>query len=579
MDSVKQLAEQAAKGNEKAFGELYELTKSVVWFTCINLLKNETSAKDVMQDTYLTAYSKLSTLNDYGAFQSWVNKIAANKSRDILKSKAVTAVDCVETEELETLEDENFLPDDYVVDREKRRIIMDIVRSCLSDIQYQTVIMYYFDEMTAAEIAVVMDCAESTVLYRLGAARKKIKEGVMQYEEQNDDKLHAIVPIPFLTQLLRAESRSVTVPDVPLDIASATEKVSELSGNAADGIAESAITGGKTMFKTLTSKVIAGTAVAAVAVGIAIAVIAANGKSDDNAVKDKSSENPVVSSTSILSADDGSLTTPVISETEKPALSEDSSEEEPETVEEVDYVPTQEIKDASFESGLVQYNNDVFRNGGYITIKDFVAQYSDRYDFMFGDMSYEEGKEYWLPYEGDKSLKEIHGSDIQMIPKYGSKKNIISVTVVNMTDESSAAQMQDGIVLKTSIAFQTDENGNYLEINTPEWLPKGCSAGPGEKDAIKWSMMKGADAENAAANVQSAIEMLEAAGFVDGDTVELGTEKVYYFDDFEDGKFLTFAVSGDENLFGAVPSFEYTISFDSDGNYVHMYYNILFDVM
>lgn len=303
MNNIAELVRKAAGGNSQAFDELYILTRSGVWFTCISLLKNEANAKDIMQDTYLAAYSRLSSLNDCGAFQSWVNKIAANKCRDFLKSKAVTAVEYVEPENLEMLEDENFLPDDYAADKEKRRIIMDIVRHSLSDVQYQTIILYYFDEMTAAEIAGIMDCSESTVLYRLGAARAKIKEGVMQYEKENNDRLYAIVPIPFLTRLFRAESDTLSVPSMPLDIngVSAAVNAPEISENAAQAVK----TGGKTMFNTLKSKIIvAAVAAAVVGGGITAAVLFSTNNSTDSKPQSTQQESESKESSEEPSSDD-----------------------------------------------------------------------------------------------------------------------------------------------------------------------------------------------------------------------------------------------------------------------------------
>jgi len=53
---------------------------------------------------------------------------------------------------------------------------------------------------------------------------------------------------------------------------------------------------------------------------------------------------------------------------------------EPETEVQITYEPTEEILNADFSSGLVQIGNDIFRNGGYLTVNQFIEEYSDRYD-------------------------------------------------------------------------------------------------------------------------------------------------------------------------------------------------------
>lgn len=65
MKTIKELVLSAKNGNKKAFDKLYKLTSNDVWFTCVSLLKDEDNAKDIMQETYITAFLKLDTLKDY----------------------------------------------------------------------------------------------------------------------------------------------------------------------------------------------------------------------------------------------------------------------------------------------------------------------------------------------------------------------------------------------------------------------------------------------------------------------------------------------------------------------------------
>lgn len=262
MSDITELVKQAAKGDRAAFDSLYEQTKNGVWFTCISILNNEENAKDIMQDTYLAAFERLRTLSDPAAVQSWLNKIAANKCKNYINAKSNSAVESGE-DILDNIPDDGLIPEEYVEDKSKRELIMKIIRDALSEEQYRTIILYYFDEMTAAEIAELMDCHEKTVRYRLKTARVKIKEAIGRYEEENSEKLHAVAPMLPLSRLLRAESENASVPD----IAPAAPHSPVNTPNSPSQTAVSAAkTGGKTMLNTLKAKIIAG-ACAAVVVG------------------------------------------------------------------------------------------------------------------------------------------------------------------------------------------------------------------------------------------------------------------------------------------------------------------------
>lgn len=276
MKDITELVKMAANGDRAAFDSLYELTKKGVWFTCISLLKNEENAKDIMQDTYLAALEKLGTLENPAAVQAWLNKIAANKCKNYITSKSNSVLENNTEDISENIPDDRFIPEDYVMDAEKRRIIMDIIEDALSANQYTTIILYYFDEMTVSEIAELMNCHEKTVQYRLKTARLKIKEEIERYEKDNRDKLHAVVPFLLLTQLFRAQAESVCVPSIP-SLPADPSVSSDALDVPSDSAAAAVKTGGKTMLNSLKAKIIAG-ACAAVVVGggVTAAVLISN---------------------------------------------------------------------------------------------------------------------------------------------------------------------------------------------------------------------------------------------------------------------------------------------------------------
>lgn len=211
MRKTEKLVSKAKNGNQNAFTKLYELTKNEVWFTCLSLAKNEESAKDIMQDTYITAFLKINSIDDNGKFSSWIKRIAVNKSKDFLKSR----VDCQLNEEviMDLIEtDEIVLPEEYITKDEKRKTILQLMEDTLSSAQYQTVFMHYFDNMTVSEIAEVFDCPEGTVMSRLSLARTKMKKAVTDYEAKNNDKLHSVAVLPLFSEVFKAQSKSLKAP-------------------------------------------------------------------------------------------------------------------------------------------------------------------------------------------------------------------------------------------------------------------------------------------------------------------------------------------------------------------------------
>lgn len=277
-DDIKKLVLQAAQGNKAAFGALYEETGRTVYFSCLKLLGDPQLAEDITQETYLTALQKLGTLAQPENFPAWVNRIGINLCKMHFRNNAAPEDNSEEI--IEEIPDEGLIPEEYVSNDAKRKIIMDIIDTVLTEEQRRSVILYYFDMLTVPEIAEVMNCTTGTVTSRLSAARKKIKEAVLIYEENNNDRLHAVVPVFILSKLLSQEASNTVLPKLTVFTGSAS---------AANAVPDSVttkktISGGKGMFSTVKAKVIAGVCAAAVVGGgiTAAVVLSSNGSKDND---------------------------------------------------------------------------------------------------------------------------------------------------------------------------------------------------------------------------------------------------------------------------------------------------------
>ena len=217
MKTIKELVLSAKNGNKKAFDKLYELTHNDVWYNCLSLLKDEENAKDIMQETYITAFLKLDTLNDEQKFCGWITSIAVNKCKNKLKGKVEYQIDDeVLITEAET--DELMLPEEYITKTEKRKVLLQIMEDTLSFNQYQTVLMFYFDEMSISEIAQGLEISEGTVKSRLNSSRAKMKTAIEDYEKKSGDKLHGVVVVPFFTTIFKEEAKSLAVPNITIKL-------------------------------------------------------------------------------------------------------------------------------------------------------------------------------------------------------------------------------------------------------------------------------------------------------------------------------------------------------------------------
>lgn len=271
MENMNELVSRVINGDKQAFEAIYQATYRQVYYTCMSFLKNEQNAQDIMQDTYITALTHMQQLANPDRILAWLNRIAVNKCKSFLSKNMPEEFreEVVERDVLE--ENDNFLPENYVTNSEKRKIVLEIMQEELSAVQYQTILLYYYNEMSVSEIAECMNCPEGTVTYRLSSARGKIKRAVQDYEDTSGVKLYSSGAVPLLTAIFIADAEKLVIPNVLSSIfasaGAAAGAASVASGAGMTAAKKACKVGLKGLFKTAKAKIITGIAATAFAAG------------------------------------------------------------------------------------------------------------------------------------------------------------------------------------------------------------------------------------------------------------------------------------------------------------------------
>lgn len=80
-------AHEARKGNQFAFRVLVERHSRAVFRLAYRMCGNEQDAEDLVQETFLRAYKQLKSFDGRSAFGTWLYRICANCSLDLLRSR------------------------------------------------------------------------------------------------------------------------------------------------------------------------------------------------------------------------------------------------------------------------------------------------------------------------------------------------------------------------------------------------------------------------------------------------------------------------------------------------------------
>jgi len=209
---VIRLAGLAMSGDDSVWGEIYERTNRYVYFMALKFLHSEQDAQDITQDVYIQAIRSIGQLYNAESFFGWLRSIVFSKCKNIVKKKSPVLLEDEAPGLLESMPEvsDRFLPDMTLDNSESKRMVLELV-DALPYQQRQTILFYYYDDMTVDQISALMECPAGTVKSRLNYARQQIKAGVEEHERKGV-KLYGAATLPILTMLLREQAKTLPIP-------------------------------------------------------------------------------------------------------------------------------------------------------------------------------------------------------------------------------------------------------------------------------------------------------------------------------------------------------------------------------
>jgi RNA polymerase sigma-70 factor (ECF subfamily) len=167
--------------NVESFDVVFTVHRDYVYGLAYAVLGNAQDAEDVTQDVFLRVYKALpSYQSERGSMRTWLTRITVNacqthRRRNFFSSMlrrpsaedAEAALDRIDSSILAA-------PEDHVLRTEIRRAVKDVIAGLKPD-QRAVLVLHYYMDMSAPEIASIMDCPEGTVYSRLHYARHVVQ--------------------------------------------------------------------------------------------------------------------------------------------------------------------------------------------------------------------------------------------------------------------------------------------------------------------------------------------------------------------------------------------------------------------
>jgi RNA polymerase sigma-70 factor (ECF subfamily) len=177
----KELIEQCRNGELHNFRKVVEKTSPFVFSLAFRMLGNEEYAKDVVQDTMVVVWEKISEIRTPESYKIWVHRIAMNKCYDLMRKKKQKPEFRFD-DQTWTLISER-ISDKTESDLENREIgmIINLLTEKLSPKQKSIFILCEIEQMSYEEITAITGMHRSAIKANLYYARKKIGSMIGKY--------------------------------------------------------------------------------------------------------------------------------------------------------------------------------------------------------------------------------------------------------------------------------------------------------------------------------------------------------------------------------------------------------------
>ncbi|MDD3452710.1 MAG: RNA polymerase sigma factor [Bacilli bacterium] len=159
------LINKIAKGNAKAFDELYEKTKKIVFGIALSITKSPSDSEDITQEVYIKILEKSKLYQNNNKPLAWIYAIARNQSISLIRKNK-------KTDEVDRLEDDIRFSS---VDNEIDKLILKSALEILSEEELQ-IVMLHNSGLKHKEIAKMLDIPLSTILSKYNRSLMKMRK-------------------------------------------------------------------------------------------------------------------------------------------------------------------------------------------------------------------------------------------------------------------------------------------------------------------------------------------------------------------------------------------------------------------
>ena len=171
------LESAALNGDREAFARLLERHYDMIFRIAWRYVGSAADAEDIAQDVCIALATRLGHFRGQSRFSTWLTSIVINRCRDFYRRRKSAQGLAEKYVVLRAAEDADH------ADSEARSAWLHDALQSLEPSLGETVLLVVAEELSHAEAAAALGCAESTVSWRMHVAKKQLRARLDENDE------------------------------------------------------------------------------------------------------------------------------------------------------------------------------------------------------------------------------------------------------------------------------------------------------------------------------------------------------------------------------------------------------------
>jgi len=203
-------------GNRDAFSQIVSRYQSLICSLAYSATGSLGQSEDLAQETFITAWKRLSHLRERDKLRAWLCGIARNRINNFLRREGREPVrEAAPLEEISETHSSDPMPTEQTISNEEQAILWRSLER-IPEIYREPLVLFYREHQSIEAVAQSLDLTEDNVKQRLSRGRKLLQEQVLSFvegalERTNPGRAFTIGVLAALPAAMMTSAKAATI--------------------------------------------------------------------------------------------------------------------------------------------------------------------------------------------------------------------------------------------------------------------------------------------------------------------------------------------------------------------------------